>query len=97
MSLPLRLRHVMTKSLLEDNSLAREYCYLYLPSLSRKLNVVRLSANGQYGTMVSSSNDLSILKKYAETGRWAPELSDKLKLFFAIREGRISTSARTSG
>ncbi|MFM0485074.1 FkbM family methyltransferase [Paraburkholderia strydomiana] len=81
--LPLRLRHVMAKSLLEDNSLAREYGYLYLSSLSRKLNVVRFSANGQYGTMVSSSNDLSILKKYAETGRWAPELSDKLKLFFA--------------
>ena len=85
--LPLRLRHVMAKSLLEDSSLAREYGYLYLSSLSRKLNVVRLSAAGQYGTMVSSSNDLSILRKYAETGRWAPELAEKLKKFFAESGG----------
>ncbi|WP_429402348.1 FkbM family methyltransferase [Paraburkholderia sp. MM5482-R1] len=33
--------------------------------------------------MASSSNDLSILKKYAETGRWAPELAERLKAFFA--------------
>uniref|UniRef100_E1T8I1 Methyltransferase FkbM family n=1 Tax=Burkholderia sp. (strain CCGE1003) TaxID=640512 RepID=E1T8I1_BURSG len=85
--LPLRLRHVMAKSLLEDSALAREYGYLYLSSLSRKLNVVRLSADGQYGTMVSSSNDLSILRKYAETGRWAPELADKLTKFFGDSGG----------
>jgi FkbM family methyltransferase len=77
----------MAKSLLEDSSLTREYGYLYLSSLSRKLNVVRFSAAGQYGTMVSSSNDLSILRKYAETGRWAPELAEKLKTFFGESGG----------
>lgn len=81
--LPLRFRHVMAKSLLEDPVLVREYGYLYLSSLARKLNVVQLSASGQYGTMASSSNDLSILRKYAETGRWAPEVSERLKVFFA--------------
>ena len=85
--LPLRFRHVMAKSLLEDPALAREYGYIYLSGLARKLNVVRLSASGQYGTMASSSNDLSILKKYAETGRWAPELSQRLKVFFADSSG----------
>ncbi|CAN7735049.1 FkbM family methyltransferase [Paraburkholderia hospita] len=73
----------MAKSLLEDPVLVREYGYLYLSSLARKLNVVQLSASGQYGTMASSSNDLSILRKYAETGRWAPEVSERLKVFFA--------------
>jgi FkbM family methyltransferase len=81
--LPLRLRHLMVKSLLEDPVLVRDYGYMYVSGLSRKLNIVQLSAHGQYGTMVSSSNDLSILRKYAETGRWAPDLSERLKRFFA--------------
>ncbi|CAB3741196.1 hypothetical protein LMG27174_06732 [Paraburkholderia rhynchosiae] len=72
----------MVKSLLEDSALVKEYGYIYISSLSRKLNVVQISAMGQYGTMVSSSNDLSVLKTYAQTGRWAPELSERLKAFF---------------
>ncbi|SIT42968.1 Methyltransferase FkbM family [Paraburkholderia ribeironis] len=78
---------MIAKSLLEDRVLVRECGYLYLSSLARKLNVVQLSASGQYGTMTSSSNDLNILKKYAETGRWAPELTKRLKLFFADSGG----------
>ncbi len=81
--LPLKFRHVMAKSLLNDRALASEYGYLYLSCLAKKLNVVQLSASGQYGTMASSSNDLSILRKYAETGLWAPELSERLIAFFA--------------
>ncbi|MGF6415767.1 FkbM family methyltransferase [Paraburkholderia sp. 35.1] len=81
--LPLRFRHAIAKSLIEDRALAQEYGYFYLSSLARKLNVVQLAASGQYGIMASSSNDLSILKKYAETGRWAPELAERLKAFFA--------------
>ena len=67
--------------------LASEYGFLYLSGLARKLNVVQLSASGQYGVMSSSSNDSIILKKYAQTGYWAPELSERLKAFFPISGG----------
>jgi FkbM family methyltransferase len=82
-ALPLRVRHVLAKSLLNNPSLVREYGYVYLSGLAQKLNIAQISATGQYGTMASCSNDLSILRTYAETGRWAPELFERVKMFFS--------------
>jgi FkbM family methyltransferase len=81
-ALPLRVRHVLAKSLLNNPSLVSEHGYAYLCGLARQLNIAQISATGQYGTMISCSNDMSILKAYAETGRWAPELLERVKLFF---------------
>jgi FkbM family methyltransferase len=82
-ALPLKVRHVLAKSLIDNPSLMREYGYAYLSGLARKLNIVQISATGQYGTMTSCSNDTWILRTYAETGRWAPQLSERLKMFFS--------------
>lgn len=79
---PLRVRHLLAKSLLENPALARQYGYLYLSGLARQCNVVRLSANGRFGTMTSAANDTSILRAYAESGLWAPSLLDRLERFF---------------
>lgn len=84
---PLKLRHLLAKTLLDDPTLARDYGYVYLSGLARKFNVVRLSANGQFGTMTSNSNDTSILREYAETGLWAAALLERLKRFFADSGG----------
>lgn len=85
--LPVRLRHVLATSLLEDPSLLSRYGYRYLSGLAGRLNVVRLSAAGEYGTMSSSSNDVWILRAYAESGRWASQLSERLDAFFAGQGG----------
>lgn len=80
--LPVRLRHVLATSLLDDPSLLKRYGYRYLSGLAGRLNVVRLSATGEYGTMSSSSNDVWILRAYAESGRWASQLAERLDAFF---------------
>ncbi|MGF6855345.1 FkbM family methyltransferase [Paraburkholderia sp. CI3] len=85
--LPVRLRHVLATSLLNDPSLVRQYGYRYLSGLAGKLNVVRLSASGEYGTMSSSSKDVWILRAYAESGRWAFHLSERLVAFFSETGG----------
>jgi FkbM family methyltransferase len=81
--LPVRLRHVLATSLLGDPSLLSRYGYRYLSGLAGRLNVVRLSATGEYGTMASSANDVWILREYAQSGRWASQLSERLDAFFA--------------
>src|SRR5258708_12193190 len=84
---PVRVRHLFIKGLLQDANLIRSYGFVYLSSLSERLNIVRLSARGDYGIFSSVPTDLTIFRRYAETGKWSNETNKFIKGFFKAEAG----------
>src|SRR5260370_35651308 len=82
---PVRVRHLFIKGLLQDANLIRSYGFVYLSSLSERLNIVRLSARGDYGIFSSVPTDLTIFRRYAQTGKWSNETNKLIKGFFKAK------------
>lgn len=85
--LPLQARHALVKALLGDSQIIDKYGFFYLRDLCRDLNIVAISASGDYGVMTSSPGDVALLKNYAKTGRWAYDVFERLKEFFPEQGG----------
>lgn len=85
--LPTALQHVIIKGFLGNRRLIDKYGFNYLSLLSDEFNIVALSARGQYGTMSSAPHDVTIFKRYAETGLWSSSINNRLKRFFEGGKG----------
>jgi FkbM family methyltransferase len=85
--LPIKVRHVLIKSLIDDQAIADRHGFDYLSILAPRLNISGVEAEGDYGPMSSTPHDATIFKKYAKTGKWAAELTERLESFFAGSDG----------
>jgi hypothetical protein len=56
--------------------------FMVLARLASRCGITEFCANGQYGTIRSSSSDIVIFATYAQTGTWAPRTNSLLCEFF---------------
>jgi FkbM family methyltransferase len=85
--LPVKIMDLIVSELLAKDRLVSRHGFYYLTNLAEKLNVVALSVRGDYGTFVGASTDTAILRRYAETGKWAENTNNLIMQFFDGKAG----------
>jgi FkbM family methyltransferase len=83
----IKIMDLVVSELLAKDRLVSRHGFYYLTKLAEKLNVVALSVRGDYGTFVGASADTAILRRYAETGKWAVSTNNLIKQFFDGKAG----------
>lgn len=85
--LPDRVWRLIMKIFLQNERLMNLYGMHYFSEFASRLNITRVSANGEYGIFTSAPNDNYILRPYAKNGVWAAGTNRAIRDFFVGNQG----------
>ncbi|MBR1013185.1 FkbM family methyltransferase [Bradyrhizobium diazoefficiens] len=80
-------RRALVLRLLNDKSLTRPHRFELLSELARTLDITRVSARGDCGTISGSPEDAMIFQHYVLYGTWAGTVNETLQSFFSDGRG----------